>query len=97
MNTQTTFVDIQSDLLTDVTGGFSWSSLGKAILHGSATGAVKGAATGAVTGAIAGAPEAGVGAIPGAAAGAVTGSLGGLVSGGVIGGFQNLRHQLPWL
>ncbi|HEY0195846.1 MAG TPA: hypothetical protein VGC42_32250 [Kofleriaceae bacterium] len=82
------FESISLDQLGDVTGGFSWKSLGLATASGAGTGAAGGAVEGAVNGVVAG----GVGAIPGAAIGAAVGGIG----GGVAAAASNVGQQLGW-
>jgi class II bacteriocin class with double-glycine leader peptide len=88
MTNTITFETIDLNQLADITGGFSWSELGRATGGGAVAGAAGGAAAGAIGGAFAG----GVGAGPGALAGFVGGGVGGAITSG---GY-NVGQQLGW-
>ena len=83
-----TFETIDLNQLAAITGGFSWSELGRATGGGALAGAAGGATAGAIGGAFAG----GVGAGPGALAGGVSGGVGGAIT---AGGY-NIGQQLGW-
>ena len=88
MNTAISFETIDIDQLAAITGGFSWSELGRATGGGAVAGAAGGAAAGAIGGSFAG----GVGALPGAGVGALAGGVGGAITSG---GY-NIGQQLGW-
>src|SRR5262245_7566456 len=78
MTNTITFESIDLNQLSAITGGFSWSELGRAAGGGAVAGAAGGAAAGAIGGAFAG----GVGAGPGALAGGIGGGVGGAITSG---------------
>jgi hypothetical protein len=75
--------------LAGVTGGIKWRQLGRASLHGAATGALGGGLSGLMAGAVA-VPV--VGAMPGWVAGAATGG----VVGGATSALSDVGTQLHW-